>query len=82
MQEECHPDAISILYDFDMEEMEFYHDLPTETRNLMNSLWEELKIESNIGISVYIICAAILAVVLGLGIFNFVRKRIRASYYD
>lgn len=82
MQEECHPDAISILYDFDMEKMEFYHDLPTETRNLMNSLWEELKIESNIGISVYIICAAILAVVLGLGIFNFVRKRIRASYYD
>ena len=82
MQEECHPDAISILYDFDMDRMEFYHDLPTETRNLMNSLWEELKIESNIGASVYIICAAILVVVLGLGIFNFVRKRIRASYSD
>ena len=82
MQEECHPDAISILYDFDMAKMEFYHDLPTETRNLMNSLWEELKIESTIGASVYIICAAILTVVLGLGIFNFVRKRIRASYYD
>ena len=82
MEEECHPDAISILYDFDMSEMEFYHDLPTETRNLMNSLWEDLKIESTIGVSVYLICAAIVALVLGLGLFHFIRKRIRASYYD
>lgn len=82
MEEECHPDAISILYDFDMSEMEFFHDLPTETRNLMNSLWEDLKIESTIGVSVYLICAAIVALVLGLGIFHFIRKRIRASYYD
>ena len=82
MQEECHPDAISILYDFDINKMEFYHDLPTETRNLMNSLWEDLKIESTIGASVYVICAAIVLFVLGFGIFSFVRKRIRASYYD
>lgn len=82
MEETCHPDAISILYDFDISNMEFYHDLPTETRNLMNSLWEELKIESNIGTSVYVICAVIILFVLGFGIFIFVRKRIRATYYD
>ena len=82
MEEECHPMAISILYDFDMSNMEFYHDLPTETRNLMNSLWEELKIESTIGTSVYVICGVILTSLIGFGIFHFIRKKIRASYYD
>jgi spermidine/putrescine-binding protein len=82
MEEEVHPEAISILYDFDMSEMEFYHDLPTETRMLMNDLWEELKIESTIGTGIYVICAIIVAVVSAWGIFTFVRKKIRASYYD
>lgn len=82
MEEEIHPDAISILYDFDMSEMEFYHDLPTETRMLMNELWEELKIESTIGTGIYIICAIIVVVVAAWGIFLFIRKKIRASYYD
>lgn len=82
MEEEVHPNAISILYDFDMEEMEFYHDLPTETRMLMNELWEELKIESTIGTGIYIICAVIVLGVAAWGIFLFVRKKIRASYYD
>ena len=82
MQEEVHPNAISILYDFNMSEMEFYHDLPTETRMLMNELWEELKIESNIGTGIYVICAVILVVAAAWGIFVFVRKKSRASYYD
>ena len=82
MEEEVHPNAINILYNFDMENMEFYHDLSEETRNRMNSLWEELKIESKIGASIYIICAAI---VLSLGTaltVNFIKKKIRESYYD
>ena len=82
MEEEVHPEAISILYDFDMSEMEFYHDLPTKTRMLMNELWEELKIESTIGTGIYVICAIIVAVVSAWGIFTFIRKKIRASYYD
>ncbi len=82
MEEEIHPEAIDILYNFDMEHMEFYHDLSEETRIMMNSLWEELKIESKIGISIYIICAVI---VLSLGAtltVNLIRKKIRESYYD
>ena len=62
--------------------MEYYHDLPDDTRLLMNSLWEELKIESNIGTSIYVICAVIAVGLSAWGIFLFVRKRIRASYYD
>lgn len=82
MEEEIHPEAIDILYNFDMENMEFYHDLPDKTRLMMNSLWEELKIESKIGISIYIICAVI---VLSLGAaltVTFIKKKIRESYYD
>ena len=82
MEEEIHPNAISILYDFDMSEMEFYHDLPTETRMLMNELWEELKIQSTIGTGIYVICAVIVVSVAAWGIFLGIRKKIRASYYD
>ena len=82
MEEEVHPHAISILYDFDMSEMEFYHDLPTETRMLMNELWEELKIESTIGTGIYVICAIIVVGLAAWLIFILVRKKIRASYYD
>ena len=82
MESEVHPDAISILFDFEMDNMEFYHDLPTETRMLMNELWEELKIESNIGTGIYVICAIIVIGVAAWGLFIWIRKKIRATYYD
>lgn len=82
MNEEIHPDAMSILYDFDMDSMEFYHDLPTETRLLMNSLWEELKIESTIGGAVYGICIFILASLALYGIWAWIRKKKREALYD
>lgn len=80
--EEIHPDAITILYDFDMDSMEFYHDLSDETRLLMNSLWEDLKIESRIGTGIYIICAVIVVALGAVLTMNFIKKKIRESYYD
>jgi spermidine/putrescine transport system substrate-binding protein len=62
---EIHPDAISILYDIDISNMQFFYDLPDEVRDNMNSLWEELKIESTIGTSIFVICGLIVA----LGVF-------------
>ena len=82
MTEEIHPDAMSILYDFDMEKMEFYHDLSDETRMMMNSLWEELKIESNIGTAIYVICGVIIAAVVAAFLVNFAIKRKHKYYYD
>ncbi len=82
MNEEIHPEAMSILYDFDMDSMEFYHDLPTETRLMMNSLWEELKIESTIGGAVYGICIFILGSLAVFGIWYFIRKKKREALYD
>ena len=82
MEDEVHPNAISILYDFDMDSMEFYFDLPTETRMLMNELWEELKIESSVGRSVYIICYVIIAIIAVGAICYLIRKKKRESLYD
>lgn len=82
MEEEIHPEALSILYDFDMDTMEFYHDLSDETRMIMNSLWEELKIESHIGASIYIICGVIVAALAAVLVTGFIKKKIRESYYD
>lgn len=82
MTDEIHPDAITVLYEFDMSNAEFYHDLPVETLSTMNTLWEELKIESNIGASIYIICGVIVATVVFGGIYIGIKKKIRASYYD
>lgn len=82
MTEEIHPDALSILYDFDMDTMEFFHDLPDGTRDLMNSLWEELKIESEIGAAVYVICALIVLSLLALLITKIAIKKRRAYYFE
>lgn len=82
MTEEVHPDAISILYDFDMSNMEFFYDLPDDTRSLMNSLWEELKIESNIGAAIYIICIVIIVLLVTVFAVRFIIKRRRKYYFD
>lgn len=82
MTEEVHPDAISILYDFDMSNMEFFYDLPDETRATMNSLWEDLKIESNIGVAIYIICAVIIIALISVFTVRFIIKRRRKYYFD
>lgn len=82
MTEEVHPDAISILYNFDMSNMEFFYDLPDDTRAIMNSLWEDLKIESNIGIAIYIICAVIIVALISIFTVRLVIKRRRKYYFD
>ncbi|MBQ0125656.1 MAG: spermidine/putrescine ABC transporter substrate-binding protein [Clostridiales bacterium] len=79
---EIHPDAMALLYDFDFDSMEPYHDLPDDTRMLMNMLWEELKIESNIGVAIYVICAVIIAVFAGIIICNVLVRRRRKYYFE
>ncbi len=82
MNEEIHPEAMSILYDFDISNMEFFFDLPDDTRNLMNSLWEELKIESNIGTAIYVICAVIVATLVGIGVARLIIRKKRARAFE
>ena len=80
--EEIHPDAMNILYGFDSSNMEYYHDLPDNTRDLMNSLWEELKIESTIGTSIFVICGVIVAGLVALLGRYIIRKQKRKYYFN
>ena len=82
MTEEIHPDAISVLYDFDMSNMEIFHDLPDATRDHMNSLWEELKIESEIGVAVYIICLLIVISLVALLVSRIIINRRRRFFFE
>ena len=87
MTEEVHEDAMEILYDvFEDEEylgkMQYYHALPEKTLALMNDLWEELKLQSNISTAIYVICIVIVALLVALFITKFVIKKRRAKYFE
>ena len=58
-----------------------YHNLDSETLKLVNNLWEELKISSATGETVYILAVLIIAAIAGYGVFHALRKRKRAKYY-
>ena len=81
--EELHPDAYNILYPESTEfTTSYYKNLDPATKELMNSLWEELKIDSSIGIGVYLICGAIVILILAAVIAIKVRKKKRENYDD
>ena len=78
---EIHEDVMDILYDFDISNMQFYHNLPSKTLEEMNSLWEELKIESTIGTEIYVICGVIIVALAALLISNVVIRKRREKYF-
>ncbi|MBR7082694.1 MAG: spermidine/putrescine ABC transporter substrate-binding protein [Clostridia bacterium] len=87
MTEEIHEDAMEILYGiFDDEEyidkMQYYYSLPDKTLGLMNDLWEELKLQSNISTAIYVICIVIVALVVGFFVVKFVIKKRRENCFN
>ncbi len=73
---EVHPDAIDILYNSaEKIPTQYYKNLNEAQLDLLNSLWDDLKIESSIGATVYIIAGCIIAIL----IFAFVRIGIKKS---
>lgn len=75
--EEIHPDAMKILYGTEDIPMEFYENLPEEHLMMVNSLWEELKIESPINTSIIVMAGVILGTSVGAGVYFVVRARKR-----
>lgn len=55
----------------------YYNNLDDGTLSLMNSLWEELKIDNNRGYGVYIACGVIGAAVIAFVIVKIVKKKRR-----
>lgn len=82
-----HEDAMEILYpeDFDFHaeyDKYCFKNLDRETLNMVNTLWEEIKLDDSLGIAVYVLCfISVGAVVAGI-IVNFAVKKHRSKFYD
>ena len=81
---DIHPQAMDILYGEKATSVptQAYLNLSAERLSLLNELWEELKVESQIGVGIYIWCGTILGGLAVLTVYHTVKKRRRAKYYD
>ena len=81
---EVHEDAIEILYGEMASSVptQPYMNLSPEKLSMLNSLWEELKVESSVGVGIYVCCGVIVVVLILLLIFHILRKRRWAKLYD
>ncbi len=72
-----------ILYpaEEDKPKTQYYHNLPPETLMLMTSLWDNLKIEGNDDVSIYIGLSTFSAVVIAYAIYRTVKKKRRERMY-
>lgn len=77
--QEAHENAVEILYPEGVKSS-YFETLDTQTQELLNSLWEELKIDNAVEPWVYIFSGGIVAFVLLLILFGYIRKRINESY--
>ena len=81
--QEIHPDAIDILYNSaEKVPTQYYKNLDQEQLETINSLWDSLKIESSIGITVYIVSGIIIAALVAFGIAHAIRMRRRKKEWD
>ena len=69
-----------LMYGTDGIKTSSYKNLDADTLILINTLWEELKSDIDVGLPIYIACGVILAVLIGGGSFLAIRKRIRDNY--
>lgn len=74
---DIHEDAMDILYGTSDIPLQSYRNLSPEMLSLVNTLWEDLKIESSINIAIIVLACAIVGGGVGAGVFFFVRSRKR-----
>ncbi len=84
--EDMGEEAMEILYPEDFSFSEnynkmSYHNLDSETLQLVNDLWEELKISSATGEVVYALAIVIIVALAAYGIYHTVIHRKREKYY-
>lgn len=78
--DEIHEDWEEILYETDGLELQFYENLPEKQQVMLNTLWEELKIESSIGGAIIVMACLIVGGLVAMGVFFYVKKRKRRRY--
>jgi len=77
---EIKDDAYEKMYDTDSVMTSTYKNLSGEKLALINQLWEELKSNIEISTGIYVICGIIIAVLVFLGAYFGIRKKIRNNY--
>ncbi len=77
-----HPDAMEILYSSATAvPTSFFQNLSDQRLEMINSLWEELKIESgSVGYAIYIGFAVVAVIAAGYIIYKMVQKKKRSNY--
>lgn len=82
-QEEMGDEAMDILYGMAEDvEAQPYLNLDDDGLIRLNDLWEELKVESSVGVGIYIACGAIVAALVLLVVYLILKKRRWAKLYD
>ena len=72
--------GFDLMYDTSAVHTTAYENLDPEQLIMLNELWEELKSDIEVGLPIYVICAVILAILIGGGTFLSIRKKIRDKY--
>ena len=71
---DVHEDAMDILYGTSDIPMQFYKNLPQEQLNLVNELWEELKVEGSAQNPIVIVAIVVAVLLVGVAAFFIVRR--------
>lgn len=80
--EEVHPDVMSILYpEGETLKLSYYENLDEETLDMVNTLWEELKIDSGTENWIYVTSIVILLLLAAFLVYRAVIKRLRSRMY-
>lgn len=81
---EVHEDAMDILYGEAAASVpsQAYLNLSPDQLTMLNDLWEELKVESSIGVGIYVFCGVILASLIALVVWQMLKKRRWSKLYD
>ncbi len=80
---DLHEDAMSILYDqAENVQTQAYLNLTPDQLTMLNSLWEELKVESSIGLGIYVLCGIIVVALVLLLLWHLLRRRRWGKLYD
>lgn len=82
-----HENAMEILYpaDFDFHaeyDKYCFKNLDRETLNMVNTLWEEIKLDDSLGFGIYLLCFITVGAVIAGIIVNFAVKKHRSKFYD
>ncbi len=78
---EIKDDAYEKMYDTEAVHATPYKNLSPEALARINTLWEDLKSDIEVGVVIYALCTAIIVTLASFGIFFALRKRSRRKYY-